>query len=505
MEKRTDPDVAREAGRGVLWIALAKGWFMVAGYAIEFALPHLLSAALFGIWKIVIGMVSVLNNTMVTATIQTVSKFVSERERDSGVSRAALRMQCVLGSVLALAYLLSAPWIAQFERDAALIPYLRGTAVIVFCYALYAVFVGVANGLRRFHVQAALDMTFSTTKAALVIGAAALGFGVGGAVGGFVVTAVTILCIAFFWVGVERAADPPPMRRLLSFFAQMVVYTLLLNLLLLVDLFLLKRLAAEASGLAGAFAAEHASRIAAYYAAAQTLARIPYQGILAVAFVVFPLVSRATFVNDRAATSATVRATLRFSLLGAAALAAVFEANPTAVLHLVYPAEYGQGALALSLLAPAQVLFSVFAIACTVLNAAGLTRVSLQSVSVALLALVATCIAMPQWLAGSLDVSTTTALAVLGANALGCGLALSALSRHVGASLPLLCAVRAGLAFVIATVVGHMMPDGSKAATLAECAVVFGTYVGSLVVLREFDRSDLARVKQIFARVGSHR
>ncbi len=50
------------------------------------------------------------------------------------------------------------------------------------------------------------------------------------------------------------------------------------------------------------------------YEALRTFALLPYQALLVVTFVIFPLVSRATFAADREATRAYVSQTMRYAL-----------------------------------------------------------------------------------------------------------------------------------------------------------------------------------------------
>ena len=71
---------------------------------------------------------------------------------------------------------------------------------IPFLYSLYSVFIGSANGLRRFHVQAGFDISFSTIKTVLLLGGAAV-LGVAGALGGFVAAAAVILVAAAVVIG----------------------------------------------------------------------------------------------------------------------------------------------------------------------------------------------------------------------------------------------------------------------------------------------------------------
>ena len=76
--------------------------------------------------------------------------------------------------MLALALLLRARRsIAAFEKAPRYATYFRIAAVSPFLYALYAVFIGSANGLRRFRTQASFDVGFSTAKTILLLGARA--------------------------------------------------------------------------------------------------------------------------------------------------------------------------------------------------------------------------------------------------------------------------------------------------------------------------------------------
>src|SRR5215831_17457810 len=111
---------SQRAGRGFLFITTAKLYFMLAGAVIEFVLPHLFpadeSARLFGLYKVTVGIVSVINNVMITVTIQSVSKFVAEDDAQQGqVTRAGFRLMGLIGVLTCGGFLLAAPLIATLE------------------------------------------------------------------------------------------------------------------------------------------------------------------------------------------------------------------------------------------------------------------------------------------------------------------------------------------------------------------------------------------------------
>jgi len=473
------------AGRGLLFITGAKLWFMVAGYAVQFGLPRALGAPeAFGLWVLVLALVSPVNNVMVTATIQGVSKFCSEAEgRVPSVTRAALRMQSVLGGGTALAFVLLAPWVANFEHDAALTPHLRLAAGVVLAYSFYAVLVGAANGARQFHKQAALDVTFSTLRAILVVGAGWFLHSAMAAIGGFVAAAMMVMVLAVVMVGPgaglfrKAPAERFPTGKLVRFFSGIAVYLLIVNLMMFVDGLLLKRLVSEAAARAGALdPTQVANAQEGFYGAAQAIARIPYQLILAVTFVIFPLISKATFSQETARTQRYVRSTMRYSLLVVALLAATLGARPEAVMGLLYKPEYLVGATALGALLVGYVCFSLFTIACTILNGAGHTRstVTIGLISLAL-ATAANWIAIDRALATGHDPLRWAAWATAGA--MGAGLLLSGVwvLRTFGAFLSPLSLVRTGLASAAAWGVGRVWPThgllGGKVGTLASLSV----------------------------------
>ena len=172
------------AGRGVIYIAFAKMYFLMAGAAIEFGLARIVGAYLYGAYSVVAAFVSNINNVMVTGTIQAVSRQTTAApERADEVKAAGIRMHLRVGLPLAIAYSALAPLWARFIHDPEKTGLFALSGGIVAAYAFYAVFVGSANGVRAFDKQARLDVTFATLRAGGILGAALLGLGVWGAVG----------------------------------------------------------------------------------------------------------------------------------------------------------------------------------------------------------------------------------------------------------------------------------------------------------------------------------
>src|SRR3989442_9417847 len=119
------------------------------------------------------------------------------------------------------------------------------------------------------------------------------------------------------------------------------------------------------------------SRQRSTYRAAINVANITYQVIISATFVVFPLVSNATFANDRASAQSYITNTLRYTLIVMALVATLLSANSAGVLSLVYPSNYQSGSLALSIVAYGMLLFGLLYVVTTMISASGHPAVSL--------------------------------------------------------------------------------------------------------------------------------
>jgi O-antigen/teichoic acid export membrane protein len=490
------PDRAVEAGRGALFIGFAKGFFMLAGFLQRVLLARVVGPAEYGAFSVVNNAISTVNNTMVQGTIQSVSKFTAEDDARAGaVQRAGLKMQAVLGGLVALAVILAAPVLARFVKAPEHVPLFRLVAAIPLIYAFYAVYVGTANGLRKFHVQAGFDVGFSTAKTILLLAGAMvgrwLGHSVAGAFLGFIGAALVILVVAGRTIGMRPGERTFPARNLVVFMFGVAIYTLLINLALNYDLLLLRRFAgavvpgAPADALAGA------------YEAVRNLALLPYQALLVVTFVIFPLVSRATFAEDRAATAAYVRQTFRYALLLGAALAVVLSARPAVLLAILYPPAYGVGAAALPILAAGIVALALLSIGCSIVTASGRPDIAIFLVALTLAVGSAAAFAIvPAAAPGPAMLRAAAAATALGMLA-GLVAVLVYLWRRFAAWPPLASVLRVGLAVAVAVGLGRVLPGAGKIAGLAAIAASAAVFAAVLLLAREFGATDREKFAKI--------
>ena len=489
-------------------IAGAKAYFIVTSYAVQLLLPRIFGEAKeFGLYSATMSGVAILTNVLIVATIQSVSKFVSEDESRADVTlRQGLRIQAMVGGVLALALFVLAPGVARVLLDDQLTPLLRIASVVVFAYSLYAAAVGSLNGRHLFAKQARLDATFSTLRTAGILGGAALGLGAIGAVAGFATAAATIVTISLIWIGFGKAGEPGEKikrRRWLGFMAPIWTYQICLNGILLIDLQVLKRTATEialASSGAAQAAVDVANQYVGYYRAAQTFAFVPYQLIISMTFIVFPMISKATSTGNQEAAKSTIQHGMRLSLLLLLLVAAPTSGAAEGVMRIAYPSEYLVGAPALAVLVFGVSAFALFAVAATAISGAGKPTVAAIIAAVSLLTvIVANRVLL---LRAGLGERTLEAAATGTSIGMGVALFLSALVLHreFGVFIPVLTWVRASLAALAGFAAAHAFPHDSVLFAILALGAGFAAALGVLVATRELDAEDWRALRRIIRR-----
>jgi O-antigen/teichoic acid export membrane protein len=484
-DARRHDAAARVAARGVLASGGSNLVFLVSAFAVHLALPRLLeSKHLYGVYGVVFSFVNVLVAVVFQGALQSVSKLVSEDEsRASDVQRAALRIQLLVSGGLALACFLAADLIAYLQRDGSLAPYYRIAMLGVPFAALAAVFLGLLNGRKRFLTQAALDVGFAVLKAAFLLTPAAIGWSLTGVFGGLSAMAVVMAGVAA-WVGARpggsRSASMD--RNLIQLMLPIMGYTLILNVVPVIDLWMLKFLGGTPDAIAD-------------YTAAQVVSRVPYIAALSIASVSFPFVSQAVAQGDAALASKSVSAALRYGLIVLGGCAAVLAAAANEVIVIPYPESFRSAGALLVWLAVDMVFFGLFSIAASILTASGRARLVLWlGLAVAGFQLLACAILIPHF--GGVGAAAATGLALFFGSIVG----LQATHAVFRGGIRWPCALRVSSASAVVIATAFAFETASLFASIGKCIILGAVYLTALVVTGELRADDWHRARATFRR-----
>jgi stage V sporulation protein B len=493
-------------GRGGLAITFAKAYFILQGLVQQVLLPRVLGLDGYGALSSVLSAASITYNPIVTTSIQGVSRAVAQTSGDE--QRATIRRTFVVHAVLAVsasaAFFLAAPHIAGFMRAPHILTALQLVSLVLLLYGLYSPLIGVLNGRRRFVAQASFDVVFGTLRtAALVIGGylAPAGEGVVGAVGGFVSVALVIAVAAAVIVGIgKRGKGGPTVKAHVVFLLPLLAGQILLNLLLQADLTLLRRFAGDAAHAAGLPPAA-ADPLVGAYRATQLYSFLPYQLLISVTFVLFPLLASAHIAGDREAVARYVRAGVRIAMIVAGVLVSVTSGLSAQLLRLVYTPEVAElGARAMQTLTLGFGVFAILGVLTAVLSSIGKEREGATVTAVAFALVVVLCFLFVRDAHFGEQLLRKTALSTSAGLVLAAMWAALLVARATGSVVGKLTAVRVVASLSVAIFVARQLPVAGKIVTLAECAAVALIYVGCLAVSRELGPADVAVVSGIIRR-----
>lgn len=502
-----EPSRPAATRRGALLIGAAKAWFLVAGLGQSILVPWAIGQGGFGAFKRAQAFVNVLNNVVVVASIQAVSRAVASAPESSrrATMRSATAVHGVVGLALGALFLAAVPAIVAYQRAPHLAWPLRTLALVIVAYSVYAPLVGALNGVRAFGAQAALDAAYSTGRAVLtatfgvLFVRAALGDGVLGASIGFAATAVTIVPIA--WLAARRIRDDRAsgeiaafdVRAHLSVLSGLLAVQAFQSLALQIDLVVLGRAATlrgVAVGLDEPAARALADRVAGLYAQAQAFGLVPYQLLVAAGFVLFPSVAAARARGDTGAVQRDVASGGAATLLVAGAIVSAIAGTPAAVLRFAY----GRGAVdalplvlaepVLRTLAIAHGATAVATLGTTLVAAAGRARLAAVLAAVlAIATLAATSIATARPVAPE-------ALAHHAALGLACGIFVAAaivavaVARVLGPFVRIGHVARVAVGVAAAVAVGARVPvPGSRILAPLAALIPLVVYVAVVALL----------------------
>lgn len=495
-------DIAARAGRGGVAVLAAKVYFIVVGLVQQVLLPHVIGLAGYGALSRVLAVANVVNNVIVTSSTQGVSRAVAgAKGNDEGVLRRALGLHTPLALACMLLFAGAAPIVARVELAPHILWPLVMMSVIVGAYGTYAPLIGALNGRGHFGKQAALDVTFATLRTIGLVGGgfllASRGLGVLGAVLGFGGAAIVIVPIALRFVGWPRAENKEWSARAYAHgLWPLALAQLATNLVMQSDISILGRFLSERAP-----STAIADEWVGVYRACQLFALLPYQLLMSVTQILFPMLARAKADGDDEGVKNLTMRGVRLAMLAGGAIVCVVATLPGTLLRFAYsPIVAERGADTLRILALAQGMFAMLGVATTVLASLGHERRAMRIMTGALVLSVTGCVV----LAGRVDFGAPqlqiTAACVTVAMAFALAWAWISVRRVAGAFVMPLVAVRTALVLGVLCAAGTRIPTMGRALAPVLAIAVVLVYAIALFVIGELRVADLATLARMLRR-----
>lgn len=470
---------------GAVSLVIAQAVVLVFGYATHLWIGRFLGPAPYGIYGVILSVQSIVGLLLTLGVPVAVSRYVARDERSAhSILLQGLRVQTVVAVVVSFLTLLASPIIARLLGDMTLVNYIRFSAVIILLQAYYPVFAQFLSGLHHFNRQAALTALYAVAK---LVGALTLVYWwqVYGAFAGFAIGGIVAALFGWVWSKRHGGKKPQrlPVRALLEFAGTYVLILVGLQLLISLDLFMVKALLRD-------------DIQAGYYNAAVTLSRISYMLLQALAFILLPSVSALTKPGEPHENAAAFIAdALRYLIMLIVPSVALAAATSRALVTLFYSQEYLTAAPVLTVLMVGLGCLAFFLLLSNIVAGAGKAKIGL-AVTAALLGLSAVLGSqlIPRFgLQGAAWQTTITGV-----------VGLAALGTYTFRAFRIPIPIRSTINILLASAVCIAPTYFWQATPLTiffQYLLAAVLYVASLLVLGEISAGDRRRISEIHPRL----
>ncbi len=468
-------DTPQPLGRGAVAATGASVLFVVAGYVINVVLGRALGPVDYGLFGVVIGLMTVVNALQTSAVPQAIAKFAAEQRyqtNDLLVTGGLLQMGSgvVLGVIL---FSLADP-VASLLKDEALADPLRLAAFAFPSYAMFTLLFGIEGGLGRYVRQAFMMSVYSSAKATLAVVLGLL-YSTFGAVAGYVIAPL---------IGAVTGGSLPLMRRgrlldvrpILAYATPLLLLAVISMAYMNLDLFLVKSLVPDPSD-------------AGYYTAAQNIARVPYFLSTGLATILLPAVARVT-TRDPTSARLIVTDAIRFGILLVLPVAAVLLAGGREAVDVLYGHTYEAAATPLGLLSAAMGVFAMFTFLASLLAGVGRPSRAVTAAAGGLLTSAGVGVSLVPTMA-----MQGAAVAALAGALVALLISLVAMFRTLRFDIPWLTLLRAAIASIAVAVMALFL-NGVPAILLGTPMMAIA-YVGLLVVTGEIGPAERQRLRAL--------
>jgi len=372
--------MTKNLARSTFWLIVSEIIFNLSGYIIHSFVGRILGPSDYGRYGLVVTMTTMIiilvGNGIPTAMAKYISEiFETDPRSVLAIKKKAALLQTAIIGTLTLSFFFASPLIARALSDDSLTNLFRISSLIIPSFALASFYFSWYTGLHKFNVQSILKTLRSIFKVLAIVGLA-WAYKVPGSIVGYALAAFSVFLVAFtydrLWVtnALKKAAKaqkqaqevPFPTSKLINYAWQVVLFFLAYELLISIDLYLVKGIL-------------HDDYLTGIYNAALTVGRIPYYVFYALTIMLLPVVSKTTANNDHKATNTVISQSMRLMVILLVPSVILMSQFAKPIIRIFYSAKYIEAAYPMSILAWGVGFLTIFYVMSFVLNGAGKTKI----------------------------------------------------------------------------------------------------------------------------------
>lgn len=480
--------------QAVIWLTIAELVYNLSGYIVHALTGRFLGPTEYGRYGLVITLTTMVIVLVGNGIPTAMSKYLAAAsEKDPGtiygIRRAAFRVQLILMASLTTLFFLAAPGIAWALGDKTLTPLFQLSSLIIPTFAAASFNLYFFIGLHFFRVQAFLK-TLRSLGRVIFIGGLAFTSGTWGAVTGNILAPLVVFLVGlaiepwlmrrYFPEAVSSKPTTPafPWRDIVAHAMPLTLFLLFYELVLTLDLFLVKILLAN----------DHLTGI---YNAAVTVGRIPYYLFYALAIALLPTIAKTEAHRDTEATKKLLNQSFRLMLFLLIPLVVLLSLYAPETLHLFYGNAFLEAALPMTILAIGVGCLTVFYVFTFAMNGAGLLRFPLLlAIGGVILGLALNLTLIPLYglIGAALAVTIVSFLLMVGI--------LIKVFTHFNLSFPWRTVFLSSLGVILIMFLSRFLPNGNW--FILSSALLGAIYLSFLYLTKALTPEDLAPFRKLF-------
>ncbi|MFZ2154378.1 MAG: flippase [Candidatus Moraniibacteriota bacterium] len=484
--------MSNSIAKSALWVTVSEIIFNLSGFIIHSVLGRILGPADYGRYGIIITLTTMviilIGNGIPTAMAKYISEIFETNPRlILKIKKQAIIIQTILIAFITAIFYLSAPLISKALGDPTLTPLFKFSSLIIPAFAAASFYFSYFTGLHKFSTQASLKTIRSFLRIIFVVGLAII-FGLYGSISGYIIAPFVVFVVAFlidkFSVDKKIKTQISQMptdknlptdfawKKLVNYGWQIVVFFLAYELLISIDLYLVKGILKD-------------DALTGVYNASLTVGRIPYYIFYAMTIFLLPMVSKKSAGDNLINAKEIIENALRIMLIFLTPMVILLSVYAQPTLALLYGEKYLAGALPMSILVIGVGFLTIFYVLSFAANGGGKT-IAAMIISFFGLALnigLNYYLILQMGIVGSAWATTITSFFIM-------LIMLYYIKKHFGASLDLIELLKVLFSGAILAVLAFFIP-ANKISFIPISLILLFLYLGILYILKGITPADM--------------
>lgn len=343
--------ISTKITEGIVFLTIAKIALALAALVVQLSLTRVLTQEQFGKYSIIISVVLNVMLIFGTGPYLSISKNIAQSEKTVKLFKnIGYSIQLSSGLIISAIYLALTPLIARLLNDMSLLtPLLISTSMII-PYAVLLIVAGYLNGLRKYKIQALIQIAYAVTQGVFIpLGAYLLLNEIGGILG-YTIAIIIPCCLSVVYLKFSIPKDKRAFLDYLKFLAPLILYSYLINNVITFDLYFIKAMSSP----------ETANQQSAIYSASAIISKFVFFILTAIISAMLPIFSKTMYDKEQAETQKASSKALKYILILILPIVSLFGVLRKQLILFLFPDSYLPGAQILAILPIGLFLFGLF-------------------------------------------------------------------------------------------------------------------------------------------------